>query len=127
MPTAKSSPKPNPNPVARPKGGWQPGQSGNPGGRAKGIEAEARKYTLEAIQCLAKSVKYGKTWQERHSAADKLLDRGWGRPTQTIAGDGNAPLIVDFRWQGDPIVLADDETPETIEAEEAEISWQESC
>ena len=101
--------KPKPKPK-RPYG-WQPGQSGNPGGRPKGLEELARKYTPEAIACLAKSLQ-SKHWQERHSAADKLLDRGWGKPKQQIAGDKDQPLIVDFRWQGDPVILAADETPE---------------
>ena len=28
-----------------------------------------------------------------------LLDRGWGKPTQPLAGDAEAgPLAIDFRW-----------------------------
>jgi hypothetical protein len=42
----------------------------------------------------------------RASAATALLDRGWGRPIQMVAGDANQLLTVDFRWASDPPAAA---------------------
>jgi len=63
---------------------FQPGQSGNPAGRPKGIEALARAHTPEAIAALVDALRSPK---ERVSAAVALLDRGWGKPKITIEGD----------------------------------------
>jgi len=61
---------------------WKPGQSGNPGGRHKGdgIEAIARRHTPEAIATLVSAMR-----SDKHcvAAAVALLDRGWGKPTQS--------------------------------------------
>jgi hypothetical protein len=62
---------------------FQPGQSGNPGGRpavVKTIQALAREHTEEAIQALREALKHPST---RVAAATALLDRGYGRPMQT--------------------------------------------
>jgi HEAT repeat protein len=56
---------------------FQPGQSGNPAGRPKGIEALARAHTPAAIAALVDALRSPK---ERVSAAVALLDRGWGKP-----------------------------------------------
>ena len=64
---------------------FKPGQSGNPGGRPK-IIAEvrdlAREQTEAAIKALVEIVKGGESAAARVSAAQALLDRGWGKPMQ---------------------------------------------
>ena len=49
-------------------------------------------------------------------ACRELLDRGIGRPAQMISENTDRPLIVDFRWAGDPIPVARP-GPFVIEAE----------
>ncbi len=71
-------------PVGRP---FQPGQSGNPGGRKKSdeVRALAREFTAESIQTLADICRNPKaTAPARVAAATALLDRGWGKPTQAV-------------------------------------------
>ena len=71
------------------------------GGRAKGVPNKvgqdvrqlARKYTSEAIETLAEIMTAGESHQARVMAADKLLDRGYGKPTQPHAGDDSSPPI----------------------------------
>jgi len=70
---------------------FQPGQSGNPGGRPKilaEVREAARDHTTDAIKvfvgCLEDTNPY-----VRMAAANFLLDRGWGKPTQTIDGSQN--------------------------------------
>jgi HEAT repeat protein len=75
--------------VSRRPGTFAPGKSGNPGGRAKGIEALARAHTEEAIATLVAALK---SPRERVAAAVALLDRGWGKPKQQISGDPENPL-----------------------------------
>ena len=62
------------------------GTSGNPKGRLKEyqeVKAAAREHTVEAIETLA-------FWMRSNDprasvlAADKLLDRGWGKPSQDV-------------------------------------------
>lgn len=76
---------PNNNPTG--KGGYKPGQSGNPGGlRRKHISdlsKEARRFAGLAVSTL---VKICRTGLERNklAAATALLDRGYGKPVQMI-------------------------------------------
>jgi hypothetical protein len=77
------------------KGGWKPGQSGNPAGRRREdhrIQELARTYAPEALEVLAKIARdENKTDGARVSAAVALLERAYGKP-QPVATDGE--LIV---------------------------------
>jgi hypothetical protein len=69
------------------RGQWQKGISGNPGGRPRviaSLRAAAREYTAMALATLAEIAKKGKSEAARVAAAGALLDRGFGRPTQSI-------------------------------------------
>ncbi len=73
-----------------PRTAWKPGQSGNPGGRPKEVaevKALACKHTQEALETLAKLMKSGTPDRTRVAAAEAILDRAWGRPTQAIDHD----------------------------------------
>jgi len=76
---------------------FEPGHSGNPGGRPKGltqVRELARTHTEAAISALVKIMqKEDAADQAIISAAVALLDRAWGRPTQPIAGDDEMPSI----------------------------------
>jgi hypothetical protein len=72
------------------------GQSGNPGGRPKedaDLKALAREHSAEAIKRLAEWMRSDNP-KASVSACNALLDRGFGKPTNTIAGDPDAPLEV---------------------------------
>jgi len=72
---------------------FQPGRSGNPGGRPKDdIKDLARRHGEEAITKLAEWMKSDNA-KASVAACQALLDRGFGKPTQTIAGDPDAPLF----------------------------------
>jgi hypothetical protein len=60
------------------------------------IREAARVYTPQALATLAKVMLTGKTEQARVMAADKLLDRGHGKPTQIneLTGPGGGPIRV---------------------------------
>ena len=84
----------NPNGI----GGFKPGQSGNPTGRPKSndvIVALAQTYTAEAIETLGAIMRdETKPTAARVTAATALLDRGYGKPGQSIAITGDEkPLI----------------------------------
>src|SRR5262245_9861086 len=69
---------------------FKKGQSGNPGGRPK-VVAEvkelARAHTAEAIQTLVSIMNNPKSVAAaRVSAANALLDRGYGKPPQYVTG-----------------------------------------
>jgi hypothetical protein len=73
-----------PNPAGR--GGYERGQSGNPGGRPKAaavMTAEARRYCIKAIHALVLTMRT-ETGAPRIAAANALLDRGFGRPAQNV-------------------------------------------
>ena len=81
---------------------FKPGQSGNPGGRPKEVgevRELARGYTVQAISTLASiMLNEDAKGSERVAAATALLDRGYGKPAQTVAGDPDAPVKVEFIW-----------------------------
>jgi Family of unknown function (DUF5681) len=76
---------------------FQKGQSGNPGGRPK-VVAEvrelAREHTSKAVETLVSIMTNHKAAPAaRVSAANALLDRGYGKPPQHITGEGG-PVYV---------------------------------
>lgn len=79
-------------------GGWKPGQSGNPSGRPKSasvIAALAQEKTESALEVLMQIMQDPeKPAASRVSAAVALLDRGYGRPAQSVqlSGDEDNPI-----------------------------------
>lgn len=76
---------------------WTKGTSGNPGGRKRtdqDLQALIRSYCPAAIQALADIVRTGTNERARVMAANSLLDRGYGKPVQTIKGEGEGGKIV---------------------------------
>src|SRR6187551_2201749 len=76
---------------------FKKGQSGNPGGRPK-VVAEvrelARKHTSEAVETLVSIMTNTKAAPAaRVSAANALLDRGYGKPPQHITGKGGPSYV----------------------------------
>lgn len=72
---------------------FEPGQSGNPGGRPKGygdLREKARGHTEAALQVLVEVMNNKDApASARATAADAVLDRGWGRPESSLKlGDG---------------------------------------
>lgn len=64
--------------------GWVKGQSGNPGGRPKGIAAKAREHTDRCIDVLVEALAEDDV-KTRIAAARELLDRGHGKPLTMTA------------------------------------------
>lgn len=89
--------------------GYKPGQSGNPGGKAKGLGRYIREragaegkpmvdFALGVIEGklppeLAK-LKLRITLDHVQWACNYISDRGWGKPTQMLVGDKDTPLVV---------------------------------
>lgn len=85
---------------------FPPGNCANPGGRpklpddVKHVRELARKYTESAVETLADVMATGSP-NARVSAANALIDRGWGKAEQPITGaDGNAVRfeVVGLSW-----------------------------
>ena len=81
---------------------FQPGQSGNPGGRPKGesrVREAARAQTEAALDVLVAAMA-DEDARVRIKAAEVLLDRGWGKPPQSIGQDAEAePFRHIFTWK----------------------------
>jgi hypothetical protein len=73
------------------------GQSGNPGGRPKGlleVQEAARAHTADALATLARiAADTAAPPAAQIAAANALLDRAWGRPTQPVEGSGGVTLL----------------------------------
>ena len=71
-------------------GQFAPGSSGNPGGRPRDehhVAELARSYTTEAIETLVSLMRNASDDRVRGTAAQALLDRGWGKARQEIVQD----------------------------------------
>ena len=108
---------------------WKPGQSGNPAGRVLGIEdiaPYARQHGRRAIDTMVACLRDPK-W--KLPAAIALLDRGYGKPTQTILGNPDQPLAIDIVWAPAHTVRVsipvDTEANEkTIDAQPLDVVWR---
>ena len=86
---------------------FKPGQSGNPAGRKKGnlntatsgIRELARQYTDQAIFALVQALR-SRSQLVRVKAAEALLDRGYGKPTQHLEIEAGSDLAaaLDRAW-----------------------------
>ena len=77
-------------------GKFAPGQSGNPGGRPKDehrVGELARLYTVEAIETLVDLMRHGKDERVRGTAAQALLDRGWGKAKVEVVSSGEGGYL----------------------------------
>ncbi|MBV8513432.1 MAG: hypothetical protein JO289_24975 [Xanthobacteraceae bacterium] len=83
------------------KGGFKPGQSGNPGGRPKQF-TEVLELLRDDSQASIDRLKYlrehGKPDSVQAYCANALLDRAWGRPAQAVlqAGSTHSAAFVEF-------------------------------
>jgi hypothetical protein len=82
------------------------GVSGNPGGRqklpedVKHVRELARQYTNSAVETLARVMATGSP-NAQVSAANALIDRGWGKAEQPITGSEGGALkfeVVGLSW-----------------------------
>lgn len=77
------------------RGGRRPG-AGRPKGRKNAatleIEAAAKEFAGDALAALKKVATKGRSEGARVAAATALLDRGYGRPRQSIEHSGSVEL-----------------------------------
>ena len=72
------------------------GHSGNAGGRPKDehkVAELARSYTTEAIDTLVHLMRNGRDERVRGTAAQALLDRGWGKAKVEVVTEGKQDYI----------------------------------
>jgi hypothetical protein len=81
---------------------FKPGQSGNPGGRPKEaaeVRELARRHGPDAIEKLAEWMR-SKDPRASVAAATAILDRGYGKPPQSVdldVDDALRPIVVSWR------------------------------
>ena len=81
-------------------GQFETGHSGNAGGRPKDehrVAELARSFTTEAIDTLVDLMRSGKDERVRGTAAQALLDRGWGKPKVEVVTDEKQDYISALR------------------------------
>jgi hypothetical protein len=75
---------------------FEPGQSGNPGGRKDGntpVRRLARENSIEAIEKLLEWMRSDNP-KASVSACNAILDRAYGKPAQPISGDEENPIQI---------------------------------
>lgn len=79
---------------AAPKTAFKPGESGNPGGRPKKteeqrtLEAMCRERTTEALATVLTIMAEGENERNKLSAAQFVIERGWGKAVQAMEHTG---------------------------------------
>jgi hypothetical protein len=74
------------------------GVSGNPGGRPKlelSIRELAQQHSMEALETLVHVMRTGRR-SEQVVAANAILDRAYGKPTQSVEMSGDRTTLVDL-------------------------------
>ena len=77
-------------------GQFKQGFSGNPGGRPKDeykVAELARYYTVEAVETLVDLMRHGKDERVRGTAAQALLNRGWGKAKVEVVSNAESSCL----------------------------------
>ena len=93
------------------------GVSGNPGGRPKvthSLVELARDHTVEALEALVYIMRKGESDMARANAADKILDRGHGKPMQESKVSIQRRELYDFTDQELMAMLVPDVEQEQV-------------
>ncbi len=90
---------------------WQPGQSGNPGGRPKvnpELRRAAQEHSVEALDVLVEVMRTGRPG-ERLQAAREILDRAYGKPSQAVEVTDATPMtLIDLLASISPVLERSD-------------------
>jgi hypothetical protein len=86
-----------------PKTAFKPGQSGNPGGRPpkteeqRTLETMCRERTPEALATVLTIMGAGENERNRLSAAQFVIERGWGKASQPLehSGPDGGPILME--------------------------------
>lgn len=79
---------------------FQPGRTGNPGGRPKKteeertLEAMCKEKTPAALATILAIMDEGEQERSRLAAAQYVLDRGWGKAKESIEHSGSVTLSI---------------------------------